>query len=130
MVCRSFINHNHRQESGCPIHLRSPRLGQCMKFKHYDRNLPTHAKSSRTMLTPVSIHLFKSLGYHSLTMEMTVVSLHSELRTIRQGICKSCKLKFQVPANILSQPVSSRQSTSQIHRFDIFLASSAESTSF
>ena len=36
-------------------------------------------------------------------MEITVVSLHSELRTIRDGICKSCQRKF-VPANLAATP--------------------------
>src|SRR5258705_11288626 len=46
-------------------------------------------------------------------MEITVVSLHSELRTIRDGICKSCQRKF-VPANLAAKPsVSSLVKSSQ-----------------
>jgi hypothetical protein len=33
---------------------------------------------------------------------MTVVSLHGELRNLRDGTCKSCKRKFQIYANLVS----------------------------
>jgi len=43
----------------------------------------------------------RSLQY-SVIIETTVISLHGELRTLREGICNSCKQKF-VPANLVSE---------------------------
>src|SRR5260370_7906024 len=37
-----------------------------------------------------------------VNLEITVVSLHGELRTLRDGICTSCKRIFQVPTNLVS----------------------------
>src|SRR6266403_5862934 len=33
-------------------------------------------------------------GYNSLSMQMTVISLHGELRALRESICSTCKRKF------------------------------------
>jgi len=40
-------------------------------------------------------------SYLSIIVKTTVISLHGELRTLREGICNSCKRKF-VPANLVS----------------------------
>jgi len=70
-----------------------------MKFRHFDRNSLKPAKSSRTTLTQVCGRVISitSLQYPIIA----VISLHGELRTLREGICNSCKQKF-VPANLVS----------------------------
>jgi len=41
-------------------------------------------------------------AYLSIIVKTTVISLHGELRTLREGICNSCQRKF-VPANLVSE---------------------------
>jgi len=40
-------------------------------------------------------------GHYPVIVETTVISLHGELRNLREGICNSCKQKF-VPTNLVS----------------------------
>jgi len=99
-IDQPFISATIVQETPeCPI-FRIPQLWQCMKFRHFNKNSPKRAKSSRTTLTQVCgrVISIRSLQYPVIA----VISLHGELRTLREGICKSCKQKF-VPANLVSE---------------------------
>jgi len=99
-IDQSFISATVIQETPEYSIFRIPQLEQCMKFRHFDKNSQKPAKSSRTTLTqPVC---GRAMLHRVITHETTVISLHGELRALREGICNSCQRKF-VPANLVSE---------------------------
>ena len=56
-------------------------------------------------------------NYNSLNLQLSVVSLHGELRSLRESICIPCKQKF-VPANLIScrAPPDPAVDSSFVHR--------------
>ena len=95
-----ILSHNHSRNTSLMSHLQDSIIGTVHEIQTLRQEL---AETRKKLQDYGDTGMWSSHIHQVITViiKTTVISLHGELRTLREGICNSCKRKF-VPANLVS----------------------------